>query len=267
MSIQIVGNANSAAMEVELNTLAARFNVRPQDITYLGSYAAGNTYAAVNTLVGQPAPSVNFVMAVMRGPFDAGIIYLFRKILISLMQNQAATGTGAAVPYTVGLVKIQNLYQQGIVVQDGSPFAGVKQLSPSPTSQKLRTTMPDPTLDALMPIDAATGHANSIVFPGPTASAVEVIPVTFGGNSPLANMNGFGANATTATIIPSQTPLLLQRAGEMPLILEPGQGISPWITSTMPTFATTGGTLFFSMSIVWDEIMLNPGYGYPIGGY
>lgn len=257
MTIQLAGNQNAGPSEVELNTLAMRFAVRPQDIGFLGSYAAGDTYTVVNQLTAQPSPNSNLVVASIRGPLSSGSIHLVRKLLISLLLSQQATGTGANTIFVISLIKAQNFVSQGITVQDSTPLAtNPKQLSPSPTAQKLRGTMADPTLDVILPPDALAGHTTAIAYPAPQASAVELVAPVFGAANPLASVIGFGVNATTTLLIPQATPLFQQRAGELPLIIEPGTGVTINITSTLPTFATASGSLFFSLAMTWDEIQL-----------
>lgn len=254
--MQIAGSANSAPLEVDANTLAAHFILRPQDFRSLGSYHAGATYTYVNAQTSQPLPATNAVLASMRAQNTPGMIYLIRKVNVAMMMFQVAGGTVGNAVWTVQLARVQQFGSQYVAGLDGavSNSIPVKQLSPQEMGCKLDANTPDPTLDFIMPGDATAGHTSTLLAPTIQTSVANMIPIVSGAN-PFASVNGMSLTATTAVIIPP-TFLFDQRVSEYPLIFEPLNGAIIVVPSTTPAFATQPGTITFTLTVAWDELLL-----------
>lgn len=260
-TIQIAGNANAGPVEVELNTLAERFVTRPQDFGSLGAYCAGGTFTWVNGMTAQPTPTSNPILAAFRCPYSVGGIVLVKKIVATLILFQAATGTGANVAYPLAIQRVDNYATQFINAANNAVSATLPQiLSPTP-AQKLKTRMPAPTADFIIPSSAAATAAQTLIAPVGVTSGQVVVPTI--SVSPIAQTVGFGVNGTNPIYLcPPDPPLFQERVGEFPFILDAETGFVLQFNGTTPTFAAGLASLVVSISVYWEELQLGTYSGF-----
>src|SRR5947208_3486654 len=107
-TIKVSGSAQATPVEVETNTLAARFVMRPDDFGLLGVYSIG---AAINLLSTENAlatPSSRIIFAFRYT--QSGALAVIKKVIFSYAQY----GTPTAKQHTFNLVRATEFIAQDI---------------------------------------------------------------------------------------------------------------------------------------------------------
>jgi hypothetical protein len=252
-TIQVAGNANSTPLEVELNTLAARFVARPQDFGTLGSYTAAKGGTFVNALTAQPSPTSNVNLLSFQWP-TSGALALIKKVLVSLVLVDAASGTGANVAYPLALFRVHNFQSQLQPAKDGAASAAisVNRLAPMSSGNIIHAGMADSLADIIMVGNPGAAATYSLILPVAQSTVENIVPTIE--SHPLAQVVGFGINATAKDLIPPGTALWDAKPGELPIILDPMTGFVIQWNGTTPTFAAAAATMVFGAQIVWEEV-------------
>lgn len=199
--IQLVGNTNNTtAVEVEVNTKAARAVIRPNDYGSLGIYSLGAASGTMAAALAANSPVYSFRWG---NSTNLGIV---RKVIIS------AGGIGA---FTAGQATFQMLVARSFTASD----TGGTSILPSGNANKLRTSMGTTLLTDVRISATATLTAGTRTLDGQA----------------LGSLTG-ATTATAGTVILPPTAIFEARAGEYPLVLAQNEGFV--IQATVPATGT-----------------------------
>ncbi len=200
--IQLVGNANSStAVEVEVNTKAARFTPRPIDYGSLGIYSLAGASGIMAAGLGAAAPIYSFRWG------NATNLALIKKIIFSAGDTATA--------FTAGTFLFNMFVARSFSASD----TGGTSILPTGNSNKLRTSMGTTLLTDVRISSTATLTAGTRTLDG----------------QPLSNLVSSDP-ATAGDDIIAPYPLFLANAGDYPLVLAQNEGFV--IQATVPATGT-----------------------------
>lgn len=210
---QIQGINSGVTPEVE-GTHALRLVSRPMDWGALGSFSFGSVSGTM--AAGLAAASPIFSLR-----YGAANLALIRRILFTM----ANAGTG----FATGICSFTLFTARSFTVSD----TGGTSVTPAATPDlALRSTM------------AASGVTNIRTSTTATLTAgTRTLDA-----KPIARIDTIVPATASIIIVPADTPLLDERAGEYPLVLAQNEGFV--IQATVPATGTWG----FSVTVVWDEL-------------
>ena len=201
MATQIVGNVNSStAVEVDVNTKAARVNIRPDDWGSLGFYSMAAASGTMAAGLSAASPIYSF-------RYGSANLALVKKILFSA--GNTATG------FTAGIITVQTFVARSFTVSD----TGGTSITPTGNTNKKRTSM------------ATTGLTDGrISSTGTLTAGTRTLD-----SNPISSIST-SIPAVAGTILMSPFPLFEARAGEYPLTLAQNEGFV--IQATVPATGT-----------------------------
>lgn len=257
-TIQVAGNSNLGPAEVEVNTLALRAVIRPDDLTPASRVAfdPGNFIIKNGAPTSAVAWSNNNVFTLW--PTFSNFL-LIRGVYVSLL----AFGTSIASSYTLSI----NIARGMQLLDLSNSGAGVSQI--------LGMNATSPSGDSLTPTSIKIGrifsnrrnnqNQNIALAWWPTSGAGQTALAFIGGagTQPVVDAQDIAAISSSNTvasqqIFPSRTPLFEAKAGDHPLIIGSAEAMLIQINSS--TADTGSGTIEMSVGVVFDELPTNLSY-------
>lgn len=259
-TIQVAGNANAGPIEVDLNTLAARSVIRPDDL-YSGPRISwstpGNGILKNGTSAGTIVAWSNHSVFMMLAEYSQ--MLLIRGIYVTMNVSGATTASS----YTMNLVLWRGVQAIAVGQNTQSSLMGISLGSPSgdtATSSQgkaarilsNRRNNQSQNIAHMLWTTAATGQFNfNFVASAPTGG----VPLA---DQVLASITG-SSTAAGSIIFPTRTPLFEAKAGDHPLILSANELLSLQLTSSTADTTTTC-QLDYDVGVVFDELPANLNY-------
>lgn len=240
---QIAGNANAGPAEVELNTLALRTVVRPQDLRYLGSYGIAMPVADTPSSLAQIS---NIGMSALYNPAPDKVVAI-KRVRASLVVVTAAPSASIAT--------LQLQVTRGVTIFG---TAGTVLPNGQTTNQmpvKLRSTMPNSETQVIIQASLSAGTGKGI-FNGqgagsnapqlPTADNETLGSVAF----PITANIGTGiSNIPSSADVGAGADLFDWKVHNAPIMLGPQDGIEVTLTFG----STTTSVAHVNVNWMWDE--------------
>lgn len=221
--IQLVGNVNSTtAAEVEANTKALRSTIRPTDYGSLGIYSVAATSGTMAAGLAANSPVFAF-----RNPGTSTAIVLVKRIFL--------TAVGGSTAFTAGTGKFDLFaarnYTASEAVTNATDITPAAASNTSKLRSNMATTQMVGTRDIVICTTATLTAGTRTLDAQPLASISFSCPAT-------ANQ----------VLVPAQSELFYQRAGEYPLVCAASEG---FVIQASPS---GGGTWVFSVCVHWEEV-------------
>lgn len=236
-TVQIAGRTNAGPMEVELNTLAGRTVVRPNDFRYLGSYSLSIPISDTPSSASQIS---NTGMCGLLNPAHDKLIAIKKVSASFVVVTAAATGGEAAL----SLIYTRGILAPGQTQSVNLPNCQITNQLPV----RMRTNMPN-SAAAICVQQVLSAGASKQLFTGQSSGSNAPQVPTLDGN-PIA-YNAFPLAAAIGAGIPTTVLFDWQTIGFKPLMLEPGDGIEVDI-ATWPSSSTS--VAHVNTTWHWDEL-------------
>lgn len=234
-TVQALGNANSTKMEVELNTLAARLNLRPEDTQFEGAFSLGINHVYTTTAGAGPLNGCYMTAQMIpdfAGASSTNAASRFKQAVCAIRRVSAviytsAMGTASAGPYTLGLKLARGMGPAAnslAIIQrgDGSQRISRQQMGALQFMWAAETSQ--------LPVPVPVGADRQV-------DSQFVARVT--GSMTLVAGNKYGP-----------FDLWNYEETDYPIVLDPGTSIRVEITT--PTWSTTTG-VNVGISFSWDQ--------------